>query len=158
MKIAVVFYSYSGNTKKVAGILNDELSKNNQVDLLEIKALDESRNFFMQCWRARRKKRSKIEDMKFDLSSYDLVMFGTPVWAFEPAPALWTYFDKCSGLKDKKATLFITYGSGSGKGHCLDHMEKALKEKGAKEIKRIQIQQFKVKDAAYVSDTLKNNL
>ena len=158
MKVGIVFYSYSGNTRRVAEIFRDELAKSNQVDLLEIKALDESRNFFMQCLRARRKTRAKIEDIKFDLSDYDLVMFGTPVWAFEPAPALWTYFDKCSGIKDKKTVLFITYGSGSGKGHALAHMEKAVREKGAREVKNIQIQQFKVKDQAYVSNELKNNL
>jgi len=158
VKIAIVYYSYSGNTKKVAEMFKDELQNANEVDLLEIKTFDESNNFFKQCLRARNEVRASIEDMRFDLSGYDLIFFGTPVWAFKPAPALLTYFDKCSGLNHKRVNLFITCGSGLGTSKCMEMMQDIVKEKGAHETRQMTIPAAKIKDKNYVSDTLKNSL
>lgn len=158
MKIAIVYYSYSGNTRKVAEMFKDELKGANEVDLLEIKAFDESSNFFKQCLRARNEVRAKIEEMRFDLSGYDLIFFGTPVWAFKPAPALMTYFDRCSGLNHKRVNLFITCGSGLGTSKCVEMMQDIVKEKGAHETRQMTIPAAKIKDKNYVSDALKNSL
>ena len=40
MKCAVVYYSFSGNTKKVAVILSEYLKQKGEVSLTELKALD----------------------------------------------------------------------------------------------------------------------
>jgi len=154
MKSAIVYYSYSGNTRKVASILAEYLKGKYEIDFIELKARDESRTFFGQCNRAFWHKRATIEETNIDLSEYSLVCFGTPVWAFGPAPAMNTYLDMCFGLQGKDAIVFTTYGSGAGKERCMYHIEKILIKKGASSVRRFSIQQLRINDKAHVLSQL----
>ena len=154
MKSAVVYYSYSGNTKKVAYVLSEYLRPKYDVDFIELKARDESKTFLGQCNRAFWHKRATIEETNIDLSEYNLVCFGSPVWAFGPAPAINTYLDICFGLQGKDTIVFITYGSGVGKERCMDYMEKILKKKGAVSVRRFSVQQFRIGDKAHILSQL----
>jgi flavodoxin len=150
MKNVVVYYSYSGNTRKVAKTLTEILRLRSDSLEIDLKPLDESKSFLMQCHRAFKHIRAKLEPVNFDLSGYDLICFGSPVWAFGPAPAMNTYLDNCSGIAGKDIILFTTYGSGTGNERCLNYMEDILKNKGAKNFKRFSIQQSKTKDREFV--------
>ena len=158
MKSVIVYYSYSGNTKKVAGVLAEALRKKGETEELELVALDEPGSFLGQCGRAFRHMEARIQDVNFDLSKYDLICFGTPVWAFGPTPALNTYLDKCSGIQGKEVILFSTYGSGAGKDKCLDYMQKILSGKGATGFKRFSIQQGKVDKKEFVASEINNTI
>lgn len=155
MKSVIIYYSYSGNTKLVAGVLNEYLSSKGEVEIVELKALDESDKFVSQAARAFWKKRAQIQPVNPDLKNYDLICLGTPVWAFGPAPAMNTYLDNCAGLEGKEIILFTTYGSGTGNERCLDYMQKILSQKGAKGFKRFSIQQGKVKYQEFVLSKIK---
>jgi flavodoxin len=155
MKIAIVYYSYSGNTKKIADALADYLKPQGTVQMIELKALDESNNFFAQASRAFWHKKAEITVADFNLSHSDLVCFGTPVWAFAPAPAMNTYLDKCWGLPGKEVILFTTYGSGAGRERCLNYMQDILAKKGAQNFKRLHVQQFKVGEQELVKKIIK---
>jgi flavodoxin len=150
MKSVIIYYSYSGNTKKVAVSLLEHLQQKGEVEAIELRPKDESDKFFGQAARAFRRKRADIEPVKTDLRDYDLICLGTPVWAFGPAPAMNTFLDKCLGLEGKEAVLFTTYGSGVGKERCLDYMEDILSKKGARQFRRFSIQEFKAKDKEFV--------
>jgi flavodoxin len=155
MRSIVIYYSCTGNTKKVAGILAEILSQKGEVAQIELVCLDESQSFLGQCQRAFRHVKGKIQPVNFDLSGYDLICFGTPVWAFGPTPAMNTYLADCSGLEGKEIILFATYGSGAGKERCLNYMQNILAQKGAKGFKRFSIQQFKVNDKEFVLEKIK---
>jgi flavodoxin len=150
MKSAIIYYSYSGNTKRVAEVLGEYLRQKGEVDLLELVAPKESRSFFGQVRRAFAKAKTALGPVNFDLSGYNLICMGTPVWAFAPAPAINTYLEKCAGVEGKEVILFATYGSGLGRERCLDYMQGILSKKGAKNFKRFSVQQFKVKDKEFV--------
>ncbi|MEW6170522.1 MAG: flavodoxin [Candidatus Omnitrophota bacterium] len=155
MKTKIIFYSYSGNTRKVASVLSNYLKeKNYEVDFIDLEALDESNSFLGQCRRAFSKTKALIKETNFDLANYDLICISTPIWAFKPAPAVNTFLDKCFNLENKKIILFSTYGSGTGNTKCLNYMEDLLKKKGAKEFARFSVQQFKVKDIDFIRDLL----
>ena len=158
MKVAIIYYSYSGNTKKVVEVLAEILGQKGEVEVMALKAWDESDKFLAQALRAFRHKKAKINPVNFDLTHYDLVCFGTPVWAFAPAPAMNTYLDQCFGLEDKEVILFITYGSGAGKERCLDCMQGILSKKGAQSFKRFSIPQFKVNDKNFILRQIKEAL
>ncbi len=144
----VVYYSCSGNTKKTAEFLKDKITRKFQTEVLELKPADESRFFLSQCVRAFRKVKAKFtQDMITDLKDYDLIAFGTPVWAFGMAPAMRAYLDKCSGLAGKKIILFSTYGSGVGKDKCLQEMATVVKAKGADEVRSFLIPHYDVKNS-----------
>lgn len=157
MKSIIIYYSYSGNTKKVTRILGEYLSRMSEVEFIELKAPDESNAFFAQAAKALRHKRAKIQPVNFDLKNYDLICFGTPVWAFGPALAMNTYLDKCFGLEGKDIILFTTYGSGTGNARCLNYMQNILAKKGAKGFMRFSIQQFKVNNKEFVLSQIKEN-
>ncbi|MDI6758497.1 MAG: flavodoxin [Candidatus Omnitrophota bacterium] len=155
MKSAIIYYSYSGNTRKVADVLFEELKKEYEVDVIELKAIDESDEFLKQASRAFWRKKAAIQNVNFGLSSYDLVCFGTPVWAFGPAPAINTYLDNCIGTEGKEIVLFTTYGSGAGNKHCLKIMQKELNKKGAKDFRCFSVQQLKTNDKEFVLSQIK---
>lgn len=150
IKSIIIYYSYSGNTHKVANILAEDLRRSSQVDILRLQALDESDSFFAQALRALKHSRGKIKEAKLDLSGYDRICLGTPVWAFAPVPAVNTYLDQCSGIEGKDVIIFTTYGSGTGNTRCLNYMQRALSQKGAKGFRRFSIQQFKAKDKEFI--------
>ncbi|HTZ11583.1 MAG TPA: NAD(P)H-dependent oxidoreductase [Candidatus Margulisiibacteriota bacterium] len=146
MKSAVIYYSFSGNTRKVAMILSEYLRRLGEVSVIELKAPGESNNFFTQAGKAFRHKREEIETVELDLAGYDLISLGTPVWAFGPAPAMNSCLDRCSGIKGKRVILFTTYGSGTGNERCLNYMQQILLSKGASSFERFSIQQSKSND------------
>ena len=149
MKSAVIYYSYSGNTRKVAEVLAEHLKSRGEVTVREIKALDESGNFFLQGRRAFKKMRARIEPLGLDLAAFDLVCLGTPVWAFGPTPAMNACLDQCAGLVGKDVFLFTTSGGG-GDQRCLAYMEEVLAAKGAANFKKLALHQNKLKDRDFV--------
>ncbi len=158
MRSVVIYYSYSGNTRKVADVLDEELKKKSEVEFIDLKAIDESDKFLKQASRAFWRKKAVIENVNFDLSPYDLVCFGTPVWAFGPAPAINTYLNKCIGIDGKEVVLFTTFGSGAGNEHCLKIMQKCLSKKGAKNFRCFSLQQAKAGDKEFVLSQIKKLL
>lgn len=144
---------------KAANILADELkARFERVDCHRIEASDESSSFLGQCRRAFFKKKAKIKEIPANMADYDLIAIGTPVWAFEPTPAVRAYLDQITGASGKKAVLFATYGSGTGKERCLNRIEAALKEKGLSSTARFSIQQFKLSDEPFVRAEIKKCL
>ena len=158
MKAIIVYYSYSGNTKKVADILAEYLRTGYGVKILRLEALDEKTSFCQQALRALFHKKAKIASVDFDLSSYDLICLGSPVWAFAPAPAMNTYLEGCFGLEGKPAVLFTTYGSGTGLKRCLNYMQEILAKKGIGDFRKFSIQQFRVNDKEFVNKVISENL
>ena len=158
MKSLVIYYSFSDNTKKVAEILSEYLSSRGQSEVIRLKDLNESGNFFVQSGKAIFHQRTSIQTANFDLTAYDLICLGTPVWAFGPAPPVNTYLEQCLGLGNKTAVLFTTYGSGTGNRRCLNYMQEIMAKKGIKSFWRFSVQQFKVKDKDFVLSKIQESL
>jgi flavodoxin len=158
MRAIIIYYSFTGNTKKIADILVEYLKPKYEIKILRIDALDESSSFFRQAVRALFHKKARINSLEFELSGYDLICLGTPVWAFAPAPAMNAYLDKCSGLLGRPVTVFVTYGSGTGVKRCFSYMQEILTKKGAKDFGRFSIQQFKVNNKGFVLSRIKESL
>jgi len=132
MKVAIIFYSFSGNTKAACSLLKNKLAKEAEVALIELKPKKEPRAFLSQCREAFLKKEPSLDNVDFDLSSYDFCIFSSPVWAFTYAPALRSYFKMVKGITDKKCFCFLTFGSGAGSQKALGELESVLKVKGGR--------------------------
>ncbi len=114
-KILVVYYSLTGNTKKVA----EEISKNLNVDSDRVVVKGKHMPF---------QKKFEMSYQK-DPSNYDLIIVGTPVWAFGPVPAVKKYLVE-NKKKIKKIAFFCTHAGIIGK--TLPKMEESSKEPIAK--------------------------
>lgn len=115
MKKLIVFYSYEGNTKCIA----EEMAKASGADIIELKPVKEKKTtgFMKYVWGGRdavMKKIPVLEPIAYDLNDYDLIIFGTPVWAGTFAPPLNSIFHK-NLPKDKNVALFCCYAGGKGK-------------------------------------------
>ena len=156
MKSLIAYYSYSGNTRKVAEAFKNILAVGGSVTLERLVPMRESGNFIVQCLAARFGTRAILSgSVTFDLSDYDLLCLGTPVWAFAPVPAVNTYLDNLSGAEGKKALIFTTYGSGAGVGNCVAAIKKQLDRKGIAQTEVLNIQQDDVEDTARLEETIR---
>lgn len=152
MKSLVVYYSFTGNTNKVAQNISMALKTRGEVVTQKLTPIKETKNFLAQCFQALTGKRPElIGKVNFDVSKYDVICIGTPVWAFAPTPAMNTFLDKLTGAIGKKAVLFTTFGSGAGVKRCVDKMKQTLSQKGVSDIKELNVQMDKVKDSVYVT-------
>lgn len=112
MKCLTIFYSLEGNTRFIAEAINNELKG----DILEIKAKKEipNKGFKKFLWGGKQVllgEKPQIEDINIDFTKYDLIVFGTPVWASNFAPVFNTFFEQYN-IKDKKVALFCCHGGG----------------------------------------------
>jgi DNA-binding transcriptional ArsR family regulator/flavodoxin len=107
VRACVIFYSYSGITRGVAeGIRNAS-----GCDLIEVKTQKPYTAFTAYTTgvlRSRKGACDPIEPAEIDVSDYDLLIIGTPVWAGKPAPAINAAVQAFKGCEGKMAVTFTT--------------------------------------------------
>ncbi len=115
MKCAVIYFSWSGNTRFAA----ETVAKKAGADLFEIKAekpynadfgkcCDEAKP---ECYGKTLRAIKPIEGL--DLAKYDVVFVGTPNWWGTMAPPVRTWLTQnVAALKGKTMCLFQTHGGG----------------------------------------------
>ena len=153
MKTAVVFYSFSGNTRKLARFLG-AYAKEQGVELFDLKLEKEEKSFLGQCRDARKKLSPPLAGFAFDPQKYDMIIFASPVWAFTFAPALRSALGAIASLAGKKAAAIITCGSGLGTKKAVQEMETMLKQKGAEVVFAGFAKGHKCSDAVYLQEQL----
>ena len=112
-KILVVFYSRSGTTRRIA----QALSKTLKCDLEEItepKPRTGFLGYIRSLLEASQKRPSTIAPKKHDVSSYDLVVIGTPVWAWSLSSPVRAYLMATASQLPKVAFFCTLGGNGSG--------------------------------------------
>jgi flavodoxin len=127
MKTCIIFYSYSGVTRGIAEKIRTACGG----DLIEVRSKEDYSAitaYTLGCIRARREQSDPIEPEVIDVSSYDIIVVGTPVWAWKPAPATNAAIKVLKGCEGKKAVIYATCGSQAGE--TLPIMKKGLEEKG----------------------------
>lgn len=113
MKTLIVFFSLTGNTRKIAQAISDELNGT-------LEEIQDTRNrngiagYLLSIMEAIFKKRSKIQEVKHDPSAYDLVIIGTPVWAFNISSPVRTYLEQ-KKKSINAAAFFVTCTASGGK-------------------------------------------
>ncbi len=111
MKTLVVYYSRTGITKRIAETISESLD-------CEIEEIVDKKNrggilgYLKSGYEASRNKLSVIEDPKHDLSKYDLLIVGTPVWAGKMSVPLRTYLHK----NMEKIPLLACFCTAGGSG------------------------------------------
>ena len=111
-KTLVLYYSQTSNTKLVA----DEIAKRLDADIEEIKAVSPYDGDFMQTIERCMQERQEgilpdIQPIKSDISKYEVIFIGYPIWFGTYAPPVITFL-KNVDLSGKKIVPFCTFGSG----------------------------------------------
>jgi flavodoxin len=109
MKTSIIYNSYSGNTRSVA----ERVRKACGGTLIEVKSKEYSSRltaYTIGCYRAMKGMSDPIEPASIDVSSDDLIVIGTPVWAGRATPAINAAVNALSGCTGKRAVIFATCG------------------------------------------------
>ena len=111
-KMLVLYYSQTGNTKAVA----EEIANKLGADIEEITMLEPYDPDFQttidRCMKDREQGiLPEIQPVKADLSNYDVIFLGFPVWFGTYAPPVITFLNNAD-LSGKKIVPFCTFGSG----------------------------------------------
>ncbi|MFP3155534.1 hypothetical protein LQZ18_14115 [Lachnospiraceae bacterium ZAX-1] len=126
MEMLILFYTYSGNSKKTAEII----AKKRNATIYEVKETAKPRTlkaYSIGCFKALRGKSSPIEPISADLAKYDRLILVGPIWAGNPAPAFNAILDTIPPHKKVEVVMV----SGSGKSKCKDKIAAKIKSKGS---------------------------
>jgi len=126
MKTLVAYYSRTGTTKKVAEALVEKLG----AEIEEIKdTVDRSgaKGYLLAGRDAMQKRLTVIAPVKFNPADFELVIVGTPIWAWNLAAPVRTYLTE---QKDNfpRVAFFCTMG-GSGDDKAAAEAEKIIGKK-----------------------------
>lgn len=122
MKNLIIYYSYGGNTEKIALLIQKET----QADIMRIETqipytgsyqdvVEQGQNEINSGYMP------KLKDFSIDISGYDTVFLGTPVWWYTYAPAIKTLFEQ-HDFQAKRIYPFVT--NGGWIGHTFKDIEK----------------------------------
>lgn len=114
MKRIVIFYSYGGNTRRVA----EKVARAIDADLAEIETVEPySRSYDAVVDQGQREVNSgflpELCPLNVDLSGYDAIILGTPVWWYTFAPAMNSFLHGVD-LSGKTVYPFATNGGWIG--------------------------------------------
>ena len=108
-KILIVYYSLTGNTQFIAEALRDSI----EADILELKPIKElnpesGTKFMWGGFQSTMKKKPELMDFNINPLEYDLIILGTPVWAWNISPPMRPFLSK-SDLSSKKVALWMSH-------------------------------------------------
>jgi len=116
VRACVIYFSYSGVTRGIAtGIQNAS-----GCDIIEVRTKTPYSSFTAYTTGVLRSRRGALDPIvpeEIDVSQYDLLIIGTPVWAWKPAPAINAAVKALTGCEGKMAVIFST---------CINHPGEAL--------------------------------
>ena len=108
MKKLIVYFSYTGNTRMIANKIKEKLD----CDILEIETVKPySKDYDTVVNDEQNSEASnhlpEIKQINIDLSDYDTIILGTPVWWYRPCPAVRTFLTE-NNLDGKTIIPFAT--------------------------------------------------
>jgi flavodoxin len=109
VKSLVVYYTRTGNAKFVAETVAAELGSDIE-EIVDLKKRAGPLGWVGAGRDSTQEKEAQIVPTKLAPANYDLIVVGTPIWAWRPTPAIRTYL-KNNDLSGKKVALFFTLDS-----------------------------------------------
>jgi len=130
MKTLILFYSFGGNTKKIAKMIHKEIPS----DMCEVETVKPYEGDYETVVEYAKKEvetggKPDIKKLQVNPSDYDVIFLGSPVWWYTFAPAINTVLNSFY-FKGKTIYPFITNGGWLGttmkdiKNKCKDSVVK----------------------------------
>lgn len=119
-KVLIVYYSRTGNTKRIA----EDVARGLNADieqLIDKKDRSGASGYMSGGKDATLGKLTELEPVKYDPASYDLVVLGTPVWSWTMTPAIRTYITEHKAAL-KEIACFTSAG-GTKPGRIVTRIE-----------------------------------
>ncbi len=135
-KTLVIYFSRSGNTERMA----KEIATYKQATLVHLDATDYRPGLsgLVNAVKDSRSKHAAITPENLDLSPYQTIFIGSPIWWYSPAPPVWQFVHN-HDFADKNVVLFTTFNS-SFRAKYIDEFQAQIKDKGGYFIKHIYVE------------------
>lgn len=118
-KILVTYYSRTGTTRKIGEELAEKL-KADKEEIIDTKDRSGVKGYITAGRDAMKKTLTEIKKTESNLAEYDLVLIGTPIWAWNVSTPVRTFLaQNCNWIQ--KTAFFCTMG-GSGDMKAFDEM------------------------------------
>lgn len=127
---AIIFYSWSGSTKRLAQTKAEEMG----AEIFELKDKykpNALKAYTLGCIRAIKGKKTPIQNLDINMNDYNKIIIMSPVWAGHTTPAINNIFELLPSGKEIEVYMV----SASGKSSCEDKVKKVINEKDCKLIK-----------------------
>ena len=126
-KVLVVYFSHGGNTQKLAKEISDQVGGDFR-RIEPVNAYPEGDELYDYTEQEQADDaRPEIQDLNIDMSKYDTVFIGYPIWWYTYPQVTLTFFDNYD-LTGKTIVPFVTHG-GSGMSGTEDDMREYLSDK-----------------------------
>ncbi|MCR8667423.1 hypothetical protein NO995_07010 [Aestuariibaculum sp. M13] len=131
----VVFYSRSGNTELMAR----KIAEVKKAHVLPIKTTRDDVGFWgwLQALNDARKTEAEITPDKIDLTKYDTIYIGSPIWLYSPAPPVFEFVGN-NDFSEKKVVLFNSMNS-KFEQEYIDRFKNIVVQNGGEFLKHIYI-------------------
>jgi len=146
-RLLVAYYSYTGNTKRIAQILAEKLQNSCDVETVEI--VPTRRRCYLH-WLAYSfvpDSEVEIDNSEMELSHYDVVLLGFPKWTFS-CPPLNRFVRKLRSLNKPRFYLFMTCG-GFDEQRFLDSFTRKLVRMGCNVAGSLAIERRQIQRETY---------
>ena len=134
-KVLVVYFSRSGNTELMAM----EIAKHYSAMLVHLEADDYHIGLrgWLNALKDSQTKHARIKPEKIELSQYDTIFIGSPIWWYSPAPPVWQFISN-NDFSGKDVLLFNTFNS-QFKQEYIDEFKAVISEKNGHFVKHIYV-------------------
>lgn len=127
-RAAVVYYSRSGNTALMAQRIAQRLQ--GKLYRLEAEEYQVGLLGWARAMLDARKHEAVISPRAVDLSAYESIYVGSPIWLYSPAPPIWQFVE-LNRFDNKHVVLFNTFNS-QFKPEYIEAFRARVMEKGAR--------------------------
>ncbi len=129
MAVVIVYHSETGQTRMVA----EQVARRTGAVLIPVH--DQAQynavtRYLVGARLARNREKARIQPLEIDVSPYEGIVVGSPVWAWHPTPAINTAIDVLRGCEGKPGIVFAT--SGGMPGETARIMSDALTLRGVR--------------------------
>jgi len=126
MKTLVLFYSLSGNTRKLAAQKAAETGADIE-EIIETKKMSVLKAYVIGAYKAMKRKKTEIQPIKSQLNNYEKIIIMSPVWAATPAPAFNSIVEQ---LPPGKKIELVMVSAGSGTKKSAEETKKLITARG----------------------------
>jgi flavodoxin len=123
-KVLVAYFSYSGNTRKLATTIHDKVG-GDMFEIVPAKAYPSSYDSCVELAKQEKaeKVRPALKNKVSNLSQYDVIFLGFPVWWYTLPMPVYTFLEG-QDFSGKVIVPFMTHGGG-GQYNCFSDVAKA---------------------------------
>ena len=143
----LAYFSYTGNTKRIAQALSERLQQSYHVEIVEIVPTHRRSYLHWLAYSFAPDSEVEIENKETELSSYDAVLLGFPKWTFS-CPPLNRYVRRLRSLSKPRFYLFMTCG-GFDEQRFLNSMTRKLTKMGCSVVESLTVKRKQVQSGTY---------